>query len=102
MTLGWKNYHAGNRTIKEIRRNVDLLSSQAPSAFGGIPTVPPAGNYPVTNLFVDSTTGNLQVEYDDAGGASPIINSVPTGGNYAVTNLYVKDGELVVQYEDGT
>ena len=70
----------------------------------GIPTVPTAGNYPVVNLFVDATTGNLQYDFDDSGGAAPFITSQPTGGNYAVTNLFVDSatGRLVVQYEDGT
>ena len=31
----------------------------------GIPSTPTTGNYAVTNLYVDSATGRLVVEYDD-------------------------------------
>ncbi len=32
---------------------------------GNIESNPPAGHYKVTNLYVDSATGKLQVEYDN-------------------------------------
>ena len=103
MALQWKGFHGKSNIAQEVRRNIDLLDGRMAASSGGIPTVPAAGNYPITNLFVDSGTGNLQVEYDDQGGAAPLINSFPTGGNYAVTNLYVNaaTGKLVVEYDDG-
>jgi len=32
---------------------------------GGIPSLPPSGKYKVTNLYVDSITGKLVIEYDN-------------------------------------
>ena len=65
-----------------------------------IPSVPTPTNYPVTNLFVDASTGMMQVEYNDAGGSSATIETNPTTGNHPVTNLYVQSGKLVVEYND--
>ncbi len=64
-----------------------------------VPTVPPAGAFHVTNLYVDSVTGTLQVEYEDTPGAQPTIVTLPPEGHFPVTNLYVVDGKLQVEYE---
>ena len=109
MPLDWKSYVGGSLRAKEVRKHLDTIfdlvqSGGSGASQGGIPTVPTAGNYPVTNLYVDDATGNLQVEYDDSGGAAPFIQSQPTAGNHAVTNLFVDSGtgRLTVEYNDGT
>lgn len=91
------------RALEATVRHIVPAPSQADIRVtsGGIPTVPPVGGFPVVNLYVDSATGKLQVDYDDAAGASPTIISQPLPGSFAVTNLYVKDGKLTVEYENG-
>ena len=66
---------------------------------GKIPTMPPAGAFHITNLYVDSATGTLQVEYEDTQGAQPSIVTLPPEGDFPVTNLYVENGKLQVEYE---
>lgn len=66
-------------------------------------TNPPTGHHLVTNLYVNQSTGNLVVEYDDASsGGNDTITSAPTTGNYRVTNVYVNqsNGRLVVEYDN--
>ena len=105
MPLEWKTYQGATPDAREVRKHLDAVYDLANSgggvSQGGIPTVPTSGNHPVTNLYVDSTTGMLQVEYDDSGGPAPFITSQPTQGNFAVTNLFVDSatGRLTVEYE---
>lgn len=109
MPLDWKSYVGGSLRSKEVRRHLDTIfdlvqSGGSGASQAGIPTVPTPGNYPVTNLYFDTTTQKMQVEYDDSGGAAPFIQSQPTAGNYAITNLFVDaaTGRLSVFYNDGT
>jgi len=70
---------------------------------GHVATAPPAGSYPITNLYWDPVTDKLVGEYDDAGMGSGNIESNPPVGKYAVTNIYFdpSTGVLIGEYDEG-
>lgn len=70
---------------------------------GHVATAPPAGSYPVTNLYWDPAISELVGEYDDAGAGSGNIESSPPVGKYAITNIYFDPatGVFVGEYDDG-
>lgn len=65
------------------------------------------GSYPsdvehrVNNIYVDSTTGDIWMNYiDTAGGEDGTIISEPPSGSYRVINLHVdENGETWVSYD---
>lgn len=86
---------------KKIDDKISSVSGGTVVVGGNVPTVPGVGGYPVTNLWV-TPGGLLEVEYDDAGGASSSIQSSPGTGGYPVTNIWVNSlGKLQVEYDDG-
>lgn len=66
-----------------------------------VASTPPTGSLRVTNLYVDSVTGKLEVEYDDTEGDTGTVISNPPTGHFRVTNLHRNPtGRLVVEYDD--
>jgi hypothetical protein len=65
---------------------------------------PPVGNLRVTNVYVDSVTGNTVIEYDDDIVSSTVTSLVsnPPSGHYKVLNIYVdpNNHKTVVDYEN--
>lgn len=80
--------------------------TQLVSVGSGIATFPSPGNYALTNLYVDSSTGTLVTEFSDTPSTDPVLGggipSNPPSGHFAVTNLYVDSAtnNLVVEYDD--
>jgi len=44
---------------------VRMTQPEATSSGTGIPSNPPEGHYKITNMYINSQTGKLVVEYDD-------------------------------------
>ena len=70
---------------------------------GHVATAPPAGKYPVINLYWDPALSQLIGEYDDAGVGAGNIESNPPVGKYPITNIYYDPtaGVFVGEYDDG-
>ncbi len=70
---------------------------------GHVATAPPAGTFPVTNLYYDPDLSVMVGEYDDAGLSAGTIGTNPPVGKYAITNIYFDPatGVFVGEYDDG-
>lgn len=70
---------------------------------GHVATAPPAGKFPVTNLYYDPALSKMVCEYDDAGVSAGTIGTNPPVGKYAITNIYFDPttGVFVGEYDDG-
>ena len=65
-------------------------------------SIPPNGKLPVKNLYVDSETGKLDVQYEDSPQDTwEYVQSAPPTGKYKVNNLFVdpETGKLEVEYD---
>ena len=70
---------------------------------GHVATAPPAGGFPITNVYWDDALSKMVGEYDDAGGNSGTIQSTPPVGKFAVTNIFFDPatGRMIGEYDDG-
>jgi len=70
---------------------------------GHVATAPPAGSFPVTNVYWDDSLNKMVVEYDDSGGTSGTIQTDPPVGKFAITNIYFdpSTGKMVGEHDDG-
>jgi len=55
---------------------------------GHVATAPPAGMYPVTNVYWDPALKKLVGEFDDAGVSAGTIVSRPPVGKFTITNIF--------------
>ena len=68
-----------------------------------IPSVPPAADFHISNMYVNAVTGRVIVEYEDIPGrTSQLIASSPPAGHLRVTGIYVDavTGRTIVKYDD--
>ena len=79
------------------------LKQSSRTILGHVATAPPAGMFPITNVYWDPDIQKLISEYDDAGISAGTIVSNPPAGKLAVTNIYYdpSTGMLVGEYDDG-
>lgn len=53
------------RIISDVEANTGQPNSSLAIAINAIRSMPPSGHYKVINIYVDSATGKLVVQYDD-------------------------------------
>ena len=88
--------------VGSLDTRLAYLEENSTGAGGYVATAPPAGMYPVTNLFWDPVAQKMEAEYDDQGGSSGTIISTPPQGSYQITNVYYDPANesTVGEYED--
>lgn len=80
-----------------------MSPSSGTTILGHVATAPPAGKFPITNVYWDPDIQMVVSEYDDAGISAGTIVSNPPVGKFAITNIYFDPttGVLVGEYDDG-
>ena len=91
--------------IKKTAGTVGPMGPAGPvSHVFNITTVPPAGMYPIVNIYWNPGINQFIGDYDTSGSAAAFIKSIPPEGMYAVTNLFFDpvSGRMTGHYEDDT
>jgi len=71
---------------------------------GHVATAPPAGTYPVTNVYWDPVLEKMIGEYDNSGTSAGTIVSDPPVGKFAITNIFwdPASGKMTGEFDEGT